>query len=64
MIQIYFQVFPNVLWVCELGLCPADIGKDTKLETKVQILPLVCGFICLVLRGLDTLAAYAFLSKC
>lgn len=35
------QVFPDVLHVCELGLCPSDAAQNTKLETSFQVLPLV-----------------------
>lgn len=34
------NVLSDVLWVCESGLCVADIAKDTKLETEVQVLSL------------------------
>ncbi len=29
-----------MLWVCQSGLCAADVVEDTKLETEVQVLPL------------------------
>ena len=35
------QVLPDVLWVCEYGVCSTDTRQDTKLETQVQVLPLV-----------------------
>lgn len=35
------QVFPDVLHVCELGLRSADAAENSKLETSLQVLPLV-----------------------
>lgn len=38
-----WQVFPDVLSFCKLGMCSTNTFKNTKLETTVQILPLVSG---------------------
>lgn len=35
------QVLPDVLHVCELGLCGADTAEDAQLEATLSILPLV-----------------------
>ena len=38
---IVFQVLLDVLWVCQHGLRFADFTANPKLETTIQILPLV-----------------------
>ena len=35
------QVLFDVLWVCQPGLCVAVAAQDAKLETTIQVLPLV-----------------------
>ena len=39
--QCYPQVLFDVLWVRQLGLCVAVAAQDAKLETAIQVLPLV-----------------------
>lgn len=39
--QCYPQVLSDVLWVRQLGLCVAVAAQDAKLETAIQVLPLV-----------------------
>ena len=40
-IQCDPQVLFDVLWVCQLSLCVAVAAQDAKLETAIQVLPLV-----------------------
>ena len=44
--QCYLQVLFDVLWVCQPGLCVAVTAQDAKLETTIQVLPLVRWIIC------------------
>lgn len=39
--QCYPQVLFDVLWVCQPSLCVAVAAQDAKLETTIQVLPLV-----------------------
>jgi len=39
--SLLFQVFSHVLRVCKHGLCSTDFIEDSKLETKISVLPLV-----------------------
>lgn len=41
--SLRMQVLPDVLHVCELGLCGADAAEDAQLEAALSILPLVGG---------------------
>lgn len=50
------QVFPDVLHVCELGLCSADTAEDSKLEASLQVLPLVSSVT-------ETNSSYIFVFK-
>ena len=36
-----YQVLLDVLWVRQLSLCVAVTAQDAKLETTIQVLPLV-----------------------
>lgn len=41
MLVCVLQVLPDVLHVCEPGLCPSNAAEDSQLETPLQVLPLV-----------------------